>query len=198
MQQRELFTRLLGFGSLNCLTIDPGGHNTGYSLIKCSKNGNKLKRDVIKYGHFESDSEDLICRCNSICSQLMEVYRKISIHVLILEEPAKTAYNSGGKGKAYVINRMFSVAHLHAVNYFIASAIIATKTRTLLSFVQPSQWQIRSGIKKYGGSKEWSLAMASSIVGHSVLDHNAADAICIGFLSTLKLANGEIGVNLFN
>ena len=122
----------------------------------------------------------------------------MSIHVLIMEEPAKAAYNNAGKGKSYVISRMFSVAHLYAVNHFIASAIISTKTRTLISFVQPSQWQIKSGIKKHGGSKEWSIAFASSIVGHSVLDHNASDAICIGFLSTLKLANGEIGVNLFN
>lgn len=189
------FLILLESGPVNFVSIDPGSRFTGYCIIRCRIENKKATKEIIGYGSFNSNYDALHDRCISIDRQFISlIHRKdITIDAIVFEQPSKAVY--GGKKvktSSYIAGRAARLHYLYAVNYFLLSTIIKINSRVKFSFIEPSKWQDKKAMKKYGGSKQWSMSVASNIVKHGVDNDNTADAICLGLISINKILKGEL------
>ena len=196
---QNLFLTLLESGSVNLVSIDPGSRFTGYCMIKCSIIDKKLNKRIIKYGCFESKHSLLHDRCISINKQFVRVVKDDDIDVIIFEQPSRAVYGDKKiKTSSYIAGRSARLHYLYAVNYFLLSTVIRMNERIKFSFVEPGKWQDKKAARKSGGSKKWSMSVATKILDKIIDNDNTADAICLGLISVDKILKSEINLYSVN
>lgn len=190
---KNLFLTLLESGSVNVVSIDPGSKFTGYCIMKCMIIDRKVNKKILKYGSFESKHEKLHDRCISISKQFVKTIKDNTVDIIVFEQPSKAIYGSKKiKTSSYIAGRSARLHYLYAINYFLLSTALKINERLKFSFIEPAKWQDRKAIRKAGGSKQWSMSVASKIVSHGVDNDNTADAICLGLISINKILRGEL------